>query len=174
MKNFPASKENHYLSKHGFKYQNGSGIFIFKSDFWGDFAVLTCSDFLSLGLRWILQREVQTVFIPAQNNDSVTYDHISETSIRDLHCITIVCNNPKKGSSHCYAPYYDRRKRQIFKKLGISTPEYHTFEIDPREFRKTQQEADPMKPFRNPENSKNDEKYPFSEYKQLPPDWKFW
>ena len=172
IKNFPSSEECYHLSKNNFKYQNASGIFIFKSDFWGDFAVLTCSDFLSLGLRWILQSEVQTVFVPAQNNDSATYDHISETSIRDLHCLTIVCNNPEKGSSHCYAPYYDRRKRQIFKKIGVSTPEYHTFEIDPREFRKTQKEADPTKPFRNLERNKDDQDY--SQYKQLPPDWRFW
>ena len=174
IKNFPASEENYHLTKYNFQYQNGSGVFIFKSNFWGDFAVLTCSDFLSLGLRWILQGEVQTVFVPAQNKDSVTYDHISETSIRDLHCLTIVCNNPEKGSSHCYAPYYDPSKRQVFKKIGISKPEYHTFKIDPKKLKKTQQEADPKKPFRDPENKKNDKKHPFSEYKQLPPDWHFW
>ena len=137
LKNFPASVESYYLSKNNYKYiKKGSGVFIFKSQFWGDFAVLTCSDFLSLGLRWILQGEVQTVFVPAQNKDSITYDHISETSIRDLHCLTIVCNNPEKGSSHCYAPYYKHYKRQVFKKIGISKPEYHTFDIDPKEFKK--------------------------------------
>lgn len=175
MKNFPSSEETYHLSKHTFEYQKGTGIFIFKSDFWGDFAVLTCSDFLSLGLRWILQGEVQTVFVPAQNKDSVTYDHISETSIRDLHCLTIVCNNPERGSSHCYAPYYNHSKRQVFKKIGISKPEYHTFKIDhPKKFRKTQQEANPERPFRDLESKKNNIDYPFSEYKQLPPDWRFW
>ena len=175
IKNFPASEENYYLTKHDFKYQHGSGVFIFKSDFWGDFAVLTCSDFLSLGLRWILQGEVQTVFVPAQNKDSLTYDHISETSIRDLHCLTIVCNNPERGGSHCYAPYYDHKKRQLFKKIGTSKPEYHTFQIEkPKQFKETQQKADPVKPFRNLENKKNTKDYPYSEYKQLPPDWNFW
>ena len=105
----------------------------------------------------------------------MTYDHISETSIRDLHCLTIVCNNPEKGSSHCYAPYYDHRKRQIFKKIGISKPEYHTFKIDhPKKIKETQQKAPYKKPFRDPENKENTKGYPFSEYKQLPPDWKFW
>ncbi len=175
IKNFPSSEESYHLTKHNFKYQNGSGVFIFKSNFWGDFAVLTCSDFLSLGLRWVLQGEAQTVFVPAQNKDSVTYDHISETSIRDLHCLTIVCNNPEKGSSHCYAPYYDHRKRQIFKKIGVSKPEYHTFTVDClKELKKTQKEADPAKPFRNPDSEEDKGEYPFSKYKQLPPDWRFW
>ena len=117
---------------------------------------------------------MQTVFVPAQNKDSMTYGHISETSIRDLHCVTIVCNNPKKGSSHCYAPYYDRRKRTVFKKIGVSTPEHHTFKIDPRKFRKTQQEADPLKPFREPLDLENNKNNDFSKYKQLPPDWGAW
>ena len=175
IKNFPSYREIECLKENNFKYRSGSGIFIFKSDFWGDFAILTCSDFLSLGLRWILQNEVQTVFVPAQNRDSTTYNHISETSIRDLHCCTIVCNNPKKGSSHCYAPYSDIHKRQVFKKVGDSTPHYHTFEIDPREFRKTQQKADPLKPFREKnKTSDRDNSYPYSDYKQLPPDWNSW
>ena len=174
IKNFPSSEENYWLSKNNFKYQKGSGIFIFKSNFWGDFAVLTCSDFLSLGLRWILQGEVQTIFVPAQNKDSMTYNHISETSVRDLHCVTIVCNNPERGSSHCYAPYYDRSKRIIFKKIGVSKPEYHTFTVDYlKEFKKTQKEANPIQPFRNPD-PENDGEYPYSKYKQLPPDWRFW
>ena len=171
IKIFPSAEESYYLSKHNLKYQKGSGVFIFKSNFWGDFAVLTCSDFLSLGLRWMLQGEVQAVFVPAQNNDSVTYDHISETSVRELHCLAIVCNNPERGSSHCYAPYYDRSKRTMFKKIGVSIPEYHTFTVDClKEFKKTQKEANPIKPFRNLDSEKNDrDKYPYSKYKQLPP-----
>ena len=167
IKNFPSAIEYKTLKDNKFQYKHGKGIFIFKSDFWGDFAILTCSDFLSLGLRWILQKEVQSVFIPAQNSDSTTYDHVTETCIRDLHCIAVVCNNPKKGSSHCYAPYYDKRQRQIFKKIGSSQPEYHTFEIDPINFKITQQEANPLTPFRE-KNGKGE----FSEFKQLPPDWR--
>ena len=174
IKNFPAAEENFYLQKAGFRYMNGNGIYIFKSKFWSDFAVLTCSDFLSLGLRWIIQGEIQSVFVPAQNNDSVTYDHISETCIRDLHALAIVCNNPTMGGSHCYAPYYDRRKRQVFKKSGISHPEFHTFEIQPKTFRNTQENADPIYPFRNPDD-KGDEKWgDYRTFKQLPPDWEFW
>ena len=169
LKNFPSAREYKILKDNKFQYKHGNGILIFKSDFWGDFAILTCSDFLSLGLRWILQKEVQSVFIPAQNPDSTTYDHITETCIRDFHCIAVVCNNPKEGSSHCYAPYYDKRKRQIFKKVGSSQPEYHTFEIDPIKFKTTQQKADPLNPFRDEKG-----KGKFSKFKQLPPDWNSW
>jgi len=174
LKNFPSAEENHYLRLFGFQYKPGTSVFVFKSSFWGDFSVLTCSDFLSLGFRWLLQGEVQSVFVPAQNKDSVTYDHMSESSIRDLHCMAIVCNNPVEGSSHCYAPYYDRAKREKFKRVGKSDPECHTFSIDPRLFRETQLQADPLGPFRNPED-KCDEKWgKYTEFKQLPPDWGNW
>ena len=174
IKNFPSAEESHHLQKAGFKYKNGDTVYIFKSTVWGDFAVLTCSDFLSLGFRWLLQGEVQSVFVPAQNRDSVTYDHISESCIRDLHCMAIVCNNPKEGSSHCYAPFYDKVKREKFKRVGISEPECHTFEIDPRIFKQNQTNASALTPFRDPNDKNNKAWGKFIEFKQLPPDWDHW
>ncbi|MCK6597641.1 MAG: hypothetical protein L6Q37_04695, partial [Bdellovibrionaceae bacterium] len=174
IKNFPSAEESFHLDQAGFKYRHGDTIYVFKSSFWGDFAVLTCSDFLSLGFRWLLQGEVQSIFVPAQNVDSVTYDHISESCIRDLHCMAIVCNNPSTGSSHCYAPYYDKRRREIFKRIGDSEPELHTFIVNPLVFKKTQANALTLHPFRNPDN-KNDKNWgEYTEFKQLPPDWKSW
>lgn len=174
IKNFPSAEESYYLNKAGFKYSYGDTLYIFKSSVWGDFAVLTCSDFLSLGFRWLLQGEVQSVFVPAQNRDSVTYDHISESCIRDLHCMAIVCNNPLEGSSHCYAPFYDKVKREKFKRVGKSDPECHTFEIDPRVFKHNQSSAKATEPFRDPDDKNNKRWGEFIEFKQLPPDWEHW
>jgi hypothetical protein len=88
--------------------------------------------------------------------------------------MAIICNNPMEGSSHCYAPYYDRVKREKFKRVGTSEPECHTFEIDPRIFRDTQVKGKALSPFRDPEDKCNTKWGSFMDFKQLPPDWDHW
>lgn len=180
-KNFPAAEEKYWLDRNRYSYDAGLGLFIFKSKKWADFTVLTCSDYLSLTLRWMIQSEVQTVFVPSQNIDSPTYHHISETCLRDLHALSIVCNNSQLGSSFCYAPFYKKHERTIFMIEGKSKPEFHTFTISPSDFKEVQEKADSQFPFRRPDgadekdwkkNQKN--KTDFSKFKQLPPDWKYW
>ncbi len=162
-KHYPAAKEKKILQGKGvFKYQPGKNLFIFSSKKYCNFAVLTCSDFLSLRLRLKLQEKIQTVFVPAQNLDMTTYNHIAESSIRDLHCFAVVCNNQNIGGSFIYAPFRDRHKRTIFRKDGSTLPEFLTMKWAPGSIKKSQA-ADSQQPFEDVDT--------ISHLKQTPPDW---
>ena len=172
IKHFPAAAEKQELLDTAgtpYEYYPGDSLFIFKSDKIGSFGVLTCSDFHSIRLRFKLQREIQTLYIPAQTFDNTTYKHLAEVSIRELHALTVVCNNPKLGSSFVYAPHYNHMQRSKLKKLGEALPEFATIDIRPKDFLESQNE-DSQTHFRK----KIDDSFVFpklKEVKQLPPDW---
>lgn len=162
-KHFPAAEEKQLLEKNGvYKYQPGKNLYIFSSKKFCNFAILTCSDFLSLRLRLKLQEKIQTVFVPAQNLDMTTYNHIAESSIRDLHCFAVVCNNQDIGGSFVYAPFRDRHRRTIFRKDGSTLPEFLTMKWSPSSIKKSQV-ADSQIPFKKDSGLEH--------MKQTPPDW---
>ncbi|EMJ91183.1 reverse transcriptase domain-containing protein [Leptospira alstonii] len=176
VKNYPMAEEMHELYKGRLQYASNNNVYVFQTKFWSNFSVLTCSDFLSLTLRWMLQKKIQTLIVPAQNYDNSTYDVVANSCIRDLHCIAIICNNGALSKSFTYAPYYESYKRSIFEHVGITLPEFHTFTIKPEEIKFVQEKGKGDVPFRlgkqkkpNPRYSRNREK--LAEFKQLPPDW---
>jgi predicted amidohydrolase len=170
-KHFPAAEEKHQLEHNNkFKYKPGENLFVFKSKKYLNFSVLTCSDFLSIGLRFKLQNRIQTVFVPAQNPDTTSYNHIAESCIRDLHCFAVVCNNQQIGGSFVYAPFHDRNKRAVFRKDGASLPEFLTIKWEPHVVLPSQN-ADSQDPFRPSLKEKNDWNPKLKDMKQTPPDW---
>lgn len=172
VKNFPAATEADGLRKSGYTYKSNFSFFLFKSATWQDFAVLMCSDFLSLTLRWLVQKEIQTLFVPAQNGDESTYRVLGDACIRDLHCIAVVCCNPSLGESFCLAPFYNRSRRTLLSHTGMTRPEFHTLEIRPEAFRNVQIHARAGIPFRAPPKPRRKKKR-YEDYKQLPPDWDY-
>lgn len=174
VKHYPAAEEKAFLRECNVDYLPGKNLFIFDSKRIGNFSVLTCSDFLSMQLRLKLQQNIQTLFVPAQNIDNTSYDHIAETCIRDLHCFAVICNNQTKGSSFVYAPLYDRRRRVFLKVDGKISPEFATVDISPTKLL-ISQSADSQIPFRKKEEEKRGKKkgeYELADFKQTPPDWK--
>lgn len=162
-KHYPAAKEKRDLEQSNvYKYYPGRNLFIFYSKRFSNFAILTCSDFLSLKLRLKLQEEIQTVFVPAQNLDMTTYNHIAESSIRDLHCFAVICNNQEMGGSFVYAPFRKPHKRAVFRKDGATVPEFLTMKWFP-EILIDSQKADSQHPF--------EEVLHLADIKQTPPDW---
>jgi hypothetical protein len=175
IKHFPAAKERTSLQKNKFEYYAGNNLFIFKSKKLCNFSVLTCSDFLSLRLRLKLQEIIQLLFVPAQNPDGTSYDHIAESSMRDLHCYTVICNNQSLGGSFIYGPMYAKRNRVSLKIEGKIVPEFATVEIAPNFLFKSQKE-DSQVPFRAGEDTgyvkeKNFDEIEIKDLKQTPPDW---
>jgi len=178
IKNFPTAEELFFINKliPAVKYNSLNTIFLFISKKWQNFSVLTCSDFLSLSLRWMLQKDIQTIFVPAQNKDSSTYDALAEASIRDLHCLMIVCCNQFLAESFVKRPNYKNYERTLFLHSGNSTPEFHTLKINPKLISNVQKSASGFVSNREYllKGSLMTEKLsPFKDYKQLPPDWDY-
>lgn len=175
VKNFPMADEVSSLKRAKVRYYSNESLYIFRTTFWYDFSVLTCSDFLSLTLRWILQKEIQTLFVPAQNIDNTTYEVLANTCIRDLHCIAVVCNNSYLSKSFTLAPFYKDYQRYLFEHGGKTKPEFHTFEIDPGIFKEVQSVGKGDIPFRilGTEKPNPDYSIDLSKFKQLPPDWNY-
>lgn len=176
IKQYPAAAEKYSLEKckPSVFYHPGNTLYIFKSERICNFAVLTCSDFLSLRLRLKLQEKIKLLFVPAQNTDATSYDHIAESSMRDLHCYAVVCNNQSKGSSFIYGPTYEKNNRISMKIEGKIVPEFATVEIFPKAL-KASQEHDSQIPFRKDSSERNKEKkfgdWTLADLKQTPPDW---
>jgi len=169
-KRYPSAEENHSLKENGFEYVPGSTQYIFQISGFGRFAILTCSDFLSLRLRLKLQKEIQTLFVPAQTNDSTTYDHITQASIRELHCFTVVCNSPCQGSSFVYGPFYRDHERVVMKRVGRVVPEFCTVLFKPEELLASQRHPS-LVPFRKDPKRIHPELTGLEKMKQTPPDW---
>ncbi|WP_036096679.1 reverse transcriptase domain-containing protein [Leptospira weilii] len=178
VKNFPMAEEMQELRNGNLNYKSNHNLYIFQTKFWSNFSVLTCSDFLSLTLRWKLQKKVQTIIIPAQNYDNSTYDALANACIRDLHCIAIICNNGALSKSFTYAPFYKEYNRSVIEHAGLSNPEFHTFKIFPEKIKFVQEVGRGDVPFRIGENKVPNPFYTgnentLSDFKQLPPDWNY-
>lgn len=175
IKHYPAAVEKYILKtfcKPPVDYFAGHFLYIFKSKPFANFAILTCSDFLSLRLRLKIQERVQLLFVPAQNSDHTSYEHIAESSIRDLHCFTVICNNQTLAGSFIYAPLYSKTERVFLKLEGKLIPEFATVEIFPNKLLKND-DVDSQTPFRTPKKliPPKEISFELQNLKQLPPDW---
>lgn len=181
-KNYPSIKEIaefREMSKAGkhFEVINGNGITIFRTDDVGDFSVLTCSDFLSLQLKSMLQGYVQTVFVPAMNFDNTTYHHVAQSAIRELYCYCVVVNNSLMGSSMVVAPFDKEYERTVFSIQGKSSPNNHIVNIEPGLIYDVQRLGEDQNlHFKDDVDSErcisNGQKK-LGDFKQVPPDWAF-
>ena len=169
-KNYPAASEEHGLKIEGYEYVSGKSIFLFKDSPFGDFSVLTCSDFLTTSFKYYLKGKIQSLFIPAINKDNNTYSAVSESSARELYCYCIVCNNSEKGSSHVIGPYNKPHKRLIYSIHGKSSPSIGTIQIDIDSLKSMQS----LTPIAIEEIRQDKDHTLFQlvdDFKQLPPDW---
>ena len=148
-------------------------ILVFISKKVHNFSVLTCSDFLSLEIKYLLQGLVQTLFVPAMNFDNTTYHHVAQSAIREIYCICVVCNNSYMGASHVFAPFRKDWKRTLFRIEGISEPKTHHLTIDPSVIKDLQVIGES----KNKMFEECDDKIPsditlkLDDFKQVPPDW---
>jgi hypothetical protein len=169
-KNYPAPAEEFILKKNGYNYVNGKSIFLFESSKYGSFSVLTCSDFLSTTLRSGLKSKIQNLFVPAVNQDNSTYNATSESTMRELFCFCLICNNARKGSTTVMAPYNEPYMRNVFTLHGLSTPGFSTIELNVAEI-KMLQELTPFDVASIKKDKTHKDHEVVSKFKQLPPDW---
>lgn len=151
----------------------GKEIFVFKDKRVNNFSVLTCSDFLSLEIKYQLQGEIQTLFVPAMNYDNTTYHHMAQAAIRELYCICVVCNNSFMGGSLVSWPFRKENKRTLLGIEGISLPKGHYLTIKPAVMKELQDlGSDKHFHFDDSENIlQSDESIRHKDFKQVPPDW---
>ncbi len=160
---FPSVDEFQALTACGFFFISGNEIAVFKTDFWKNFSVLNCVDFMSLRLKQLLQGRIQTLLVASLNYDSTTFQHLAEACVRELFVYCVVCNSQLTGSSFIYAPFRNKNERIILNYDGKKSPIYSTVYINPTDIN-IAQGASPTTKF-----GKSDSLFRF---KQLPPGWK--
>lgn len=155
------------------EFYEGSELLLFESLKVHNFSILTCSDFLSLENKYLLQGQVQTIFVPAMNFDNTTYHHVSQSAIREMYCICVVCNNSFMGASHICAPFRDEWRRTLFRIEGKSLPKTHTITINPSVIKELQEIGmDKKLQFdKNERLLSSTENEKLKSFKQVPPDW---
>lgn len=174
-KNFLSIKELEGFSSQSnpISILEGKELYVFKSSSVCSFSILTCSDFLSLENKYLIQGQVQSVFVPAMNYDNTTYHHVAQAAIRELYVNCIVCNNCYLGSSMVVAPFRKDHNRTIFSIEGHSIPSDHVVTIYPRVIEELQK-AGEDKNFSFDKNTKkllSNTDFVFEDFKQTPPDW---
>lgn len=165
---YPSAKEDYLLRTrpNPVVFFPGKDLFLFTSDIYKNFSILNCADFLSLDLKLKLQGHIQSLYIPAMNYDSTTFEILAESAVRELYCYCCISNNRSYGSSLALAPFREKHDRTVFKVEGKrSVPEYHSFEIDVEELNTVQ--ATPVSTYFQECKMK-----PLGNYKQFPSGWK--
>ncbi|WP_262173789.1 hypothetical protein [Saccharococcus sp. Marseille-Q5394] len=115
---YPASVEENFIKEEGYHFSPSNKLYLFKSEEYGNWAVLICVDYLNLPIHQILQKKVQTLFIVAFNQDLNYYYSISDSLHRILYCNIIVCNVADYGGSHVYTPLRESYLREVMKLHG--------------------------------------------------------
>lgn len=115
---YPAVTEEQNIKEAGYHFSPGNKLYLFKSKEFGNWAVLVCVDYLNLPIQQMLQKNIQTLFIVAFNQDLNYYYSISESIHRILYCNVVVCNTANYGGSHAYTPYRESYKREVLKLHG--------------------------------------------------------
>lgn len=174
-KNFLSIKEIDGFASHlkPINIMEGKELFVFRSSSVCNFSILTCSDFLSLENKYLIQGKVQSVFVPAMNYDNTTYHHVAQAAIRELYINCIICNNCYLGSSMVVAPFRKDHDRTIFSIEGHTIPSDHVVTIFPRVIEELQN-AGTNKYFsfdKNKDNLSSKSDFAYQDFKQTPPDW---
>lgn len=115
---YPSYGEETLIKEHGYNFYHGNKMYIFKSEEYGNWAVLICVDYLNLPIHQILQKKIQTLFILAFNKDLNYYYSMSDALHRVLYCNIVVCNAANYGGSHIFTPYRQVHKREVLKMHG--------------------------------------------------------
>lgn len=82
------------------------------------FSGLICNDFLDIYNRANLRGKIDALFVIAWNKDTVTYDHLINSSANDIHAFIFLINNRKYGDTRLRAPYKDDYKRDVVRVKG--------------------------------------------------------
>lgn len=135
---YPAESESDWLQENGYQFHADHRLYIFKSEEYGNWAVLICVDYLNLPLHEILQGRIQTLFIVANNKDLNYYYSMSDSLHRVLFCNIVVCNMSNYGGSHVFTPYRKAHEREVLKIHGNRTDAAVTIEL-PLQFLKSVQ-----------------------------------
>lgn len=174
-KNFISIKEISEFKKYSpnLTIVEGKEIYVFKDKTVDNFSVLSCSDFLSLEIKYLLQGLVQTLYVPAMNFDNTTYHHAAQSAIRELYCICVICNNSFMGGSLVCHPHRSEWKRTLLRIEGSSYPKGHSLEISPKVITELQLLSfDREFHFEDhPRPLDSDSAVEVKDFKQPPPDW---
>lgn len=125
----PAEEEENILKQNNYSFQRGNRLYVFESSVIGNWAVLICSDFMSLPIHVLLQSHIHTLFVLAYNKDVNGYASIADTVHRLLMCNVVICNMGNYGSSLAFSPYRKDHKRQKLRITGNEVDVAVTIEL---------------------------------------------
>lgn len=117
------------------------------------FTTYNCFELSDITHRILFKSEIDLLFACVWNKDTNYYQHILESTVRDLHCYTVQTNTSQYGGSCVLRPTKTQSKTMLYVKGG-ENPCVLTTNLNISELRKFQFKS-------NPNQSDN--------YKHLPP-----
>ena len=82
------------------------------------FATYNCFELSDITHRLIFKSEIDLLFACVWNRDTNYYDHILESTVRDLHCYTVHVNTSQYGGSSVLQPTKTETKKKLYVKGG--------------------------------------------------------
>lgn len=134
-------------------------MFIFKSNKFGNFGIMICSDIFDIERMLLYQTRIHHLFIISLNKDLTTYFHLAESLARLLYCNVVICNTGFYGGSVALSPLEDANSRLIYKYQGQKMFNSHLIQIPIASLEKAQ----------NFDFSKEDKKSKGVKFKASPP-----
>ncbi len=107
----------------GYEWAAGNRLYLFRSKWAGNFAVVICFDFMNLSVQPLLQGRIETLFVVALNKDVSAFQSFAESTSRLLACNVVICNSAFYGGSVVYSPEREphRRERLVLRGNGIES-----------------------------------------------------
>ncbi|WP_396587742.1 reverse transcriptase domain-containing protein [Bermanella sp. R86510] len=106
------------------------------------FSTYNCFELSDITHRVLFKSQIDLLFACVWNKDTNYYQHILESTVRDLHCYTVQANTSQYGGSCVLRPTKTESKTMLYVKGG-NNPCVLTTKLDIKELRDFQYKSEP-------------------------------
>lgn len=144
LKNHYAPREQDLIDRFRLKAGNSKSQNLYHSISWRGttFTTYNCFELSDITHRVLFRSEIDLLFACVWNKDTNYYQHILESTVRDLHCYTVQSNTSQYGGSCVLRPTKTESKTMLYVKGGENASVLTT-DIDIKELRSFQFKSSP-------------------------------
>lgn len=123
-----------------------SNVYSYHSVKWRgvSFSTYNCFELSDITHRVLFKSEIDMLFACVWNKDTNYYQHILESTVRDLHCYTVQSNTSQYGGSCVLRPTKTESKTMMYVKGGDNSC-LLTTKVDIKSLREFQYQSTPLK-----------------------------